>query len=447
MKHYKVISKYLLPIFEAKSENNAEWFGYYNYDPLNYDQTRLLCNRGKTERWIIEESDSIELGYYDIKTGIWHHIGDTNSWNWQQGAMMQWVPDSHSKVIFNCTTNGHICSKIIDINDGAVRELDSAIYGLTPDGKRSITVDMERAYWCRAYHYQSVVNNNKDGRVLEGDGIFELDLETNRKRLLISIEDVIKADYRPYFEKQKHWLEHIMVSPKGDKFCFLHRFSPESNVFSYETRLIIANIDGSAMQVIPGWDKYVWSHFGWRSDNSFSIYCYAYPRPKKEGDLSEVNNTPIQSKSFRKLMLSKLRPVIKSIMPAGLIRKLRGPMQYYQYYEVNSDGQFALVNRFDNKHFDIDGHPSFTKDGCYMITDTYPDKRSWRHLFILNVKNGKSIRVAKFKENNHKNCAMCDLHPKLSVNNDFVMVDSTYTGRHSLSLFKINWNLVSEVFR
>ena len=43
MKRIK-LSRYLTPVFETPS-NSGSWFGYYNYDTLSPDQTRMLSNR------------------------------------------------------------------------------------------------------------------------------------------------------------------------------------------------------------------------------------------------------------------------------------------------------------------------------------------------------------------------------------------------------------------
>ena len=64
----------------------------------------------------------------------------------------------------------------------------------------------------------------------------------NTCKRIISIQDIIAIDSRPYFSKAKHWLEHVMINPKGTKFCVLHRFSPIDDVYRYITRIIIVDI-------------------------------------------------------------------------------------------------------------------------------------------------------------------------------------------------------------
>ena len=178
-----ILSKYVSKVFETESSVFSEWFGYYNYDPLSPDKSKMLCNRSSFDGCSPKAGDSIELGYYDIPQGIWHHIDYSDSWNWQQGAMLQWIPgeENEGKVVYNCSKDGRLVSRIYDINNGFSKNIDWPVYCLTPDGKKSLSIDIERSFWCRAYHYQSVVNANKDGRVYGDDGVFEIDLFGNTR--------------------------------------------------------------------------------------------------------------------------------------------------------------------------------------------------------------------------------------------------------------------------
>ena len=442
----RVISKYLTQIFETSNEQ-AEWFGYYNYDTLNHDHSKMLCNRSQTEsdRADRESGHIIELGYYELKNGEWHKIGETDSWNWQQGAMMQWMPgaSNESKVIYNCSKNGHITSRIHNIETGEDKDIDWAIYGITPDGNKSIALDFERSYWCRAYHYQSVANPEKEGRVAKSDGIFEIDLQKNTRRLLIDINKIVCLDPDDDFDKKKHWVEHIMINPSGTRFCFLHRFSPIDNVLQYKTRVCIANIDGTGLQVIPNWNNMMWSHFGWRGDTDFAIYSYRRPQLYKAFDVKESSKKQSKridiKKVFRNIALG-----IKKKIPRSLIHQFIANNSFYQFYTVNSEGRYVLGDEWVKPYFDVDGHPSFTSDGKYMLTDSYPDQDNCRRYIVFNTENKKGLIIAKMPENSKSGNAACDLHPKLSQDNQFVAFDTTSAGKHSMILFRINWEEIKK---
>lgn len=435
------ISKYLTPVFETNGDI-AEWFGYYNYDPLNYNRKRMLCNRSKKESLKIEPTDTIELGYYEIETGVWHHIDYTNAWNWQQGAMMQWLPGqgNQDKVIYNCTKDNHLVARIKDVETGETKEINWSIYGITPDGKKSISLDFERSYWCRAYHYQSVANPEKEGRVVEGDGIFEIDLEKNERRLLIDINDIINCLPDKDFDKMKHWVEHIMINPDGTRFCFLHRYSSMENVLSYQTRIFVANIDGTGLTVIPDWNKFMWSHFGWQNNTDFTIYTYKRPAIYQNLD-AVVSIKGDKKKPTVKHRFLKILVFVKQKLPKRLKKLIQPRINYYQHYK-NDSGTYLLDENWNESFFDIDGHPSFTSDGRYMLTDSYPDINNYRRYMVYDTVTHKGIIVAKIPENRTDCNADCDLHPKLSRDNNYVIFDNTSSGKHTMIMFKINWQII-----
>lgn len=432
MKGYK-LSKYVEKVFETSSSEYSEWFRYYNYDTLTSDHSKLLCNRIKEDGVKPRADLKIKVGYYDIPSGEWHHVGESDSWNWQQGCMAQWLNDN--EVIYNSSENNHHIAIIHNIKTGTERKIDWAIYGITPDGKKSIALDMERAHWCRAYHYESVADKSKDGPVYEQDGIFEIDLENNTRKLIISIQEVITLDSRSYFKKAKHWIEHVMINQEGTKFCFLHRFSPVEDVFRYVTRLIIVDMNTMQMTCIPNWEKTQWSHFGWDGDN-FAIYTYPQTGVgiTEESFNARVGNRLSNTKklSFKTRMANFCR----SFYPQTFEKKMRGLITYYQYYAQNN-GEYVLLKEFRNDSFLIDGHPTFVNNSSLMVTDTYPDKNKIQRLLMFDQEKNKVYELGKFNATYQGNPASCDLHPKVSRDGQYVVVDSAHDEKHHMIVLKI----------
>lgn len=414
------------------------WFGYYNYDTMNYNQTKMLAQFVKHDAQIIKKGMIIDIGYFN-NAGTFIKLGESDSYSWPQGSMVQWLNSSSQdeRIIYNLSKDGNLISRIIDLKNKEQKDIDWSIYGLTPDGKKSIALDMERSYWCRAYHYESVANPEKEGKIAKGDGIFEIDLEKNTRKLLIPIEKIINVDKEAYFDEAKHWLEHIMVSPNGKYFCFLHRFTI-GNLNDYETRLFIADIDGKNLQIIDGWRKYYWSHFGWNNDESFAIYTY---------ELKTRKTLNVDNKKTSEKDTVNFKNIIKKISPKPLVHFLRNNFKkqttYYQYY-VMSDGKFKLQRIFNFPFFSIDGHPSFTSDGRYMITDTYPDENQYQHLIIFDTVTQKGVVIAKIYAALHLKPGSCDLHPKLCKDNTIVVVDTAFDGKHHMIKFKLNWELIKK---
>lgn len=437
------LSQFVDIVFETPSNQFSEWFGYYNYDTLTLDHSKLLCNR-ITKDGVFPRADlKIEIGYYDIPSGLWHHVGESDSWNWQQGCMAQWLNDD--EIIYNSSDGNHHTAIIYNIKNNTERKINWAIYAITPDGKKSIALDMERAHWCRAYHYESVIDKKKDGPIYEDDGIFEINLENNTRKKIIPIQDIIALDYRPYFSKAKHWLEHIMINQDGTKFCVLHRFSSINNVFSYKTRLIIVDIKTLNMQCIPGWETTQWSHFGWNHD-SFSIYAYPSRKKVDESDFSagnKIETIPPQLKNNHASFISIIKSVIRNTVPRYILQRIKGGLTSYEYYQHN-DKCYKLTDKFDPNPFLIDGHPSFTPDGRYMITDTYPDKHHIQRLYVYDIKTRKYLLLGSFYAYYDKTPSSCDLHPKLSKDGRYLVVDSAHDNKHHMFVFKLKWEEIRE---
>lgn len=436
-----MISDCLTPVFQTPGKA-PEWGGYYNYDLLSSDHTRLLCHKTNFEGRGIQQGDTVMIGWYDIPGSQWHEIDVSDSFNWQQGSMLQWLPGSNdSKVIFNISKGGRIISRIADINTGEKRDLCYPVYGITPDGKTSITLNFERSYWCIAYHYQSVANEEYNVDIPENDGIFSLDIEKNHLSRIISLQDVLKLDPDPDFEKGKHWLEHIMINREGTKFVFLHRFC--YNHTGRLTRMIIADIDGSNMQVVDGWRDYSWSHFGWINETDFVIYSTSktgaakiYNKIDSSGEIQ--NNKKIKARN----LIVKAYRFLKPLVPAFLCRKMSHKNEY-QFYSLEN-GRYKMTDRMGGRLLDIDGHPSFAFGGKYMITDSYPDEKKYRRLIICNLKNKKQMRAGYFFAGLKGTPAACDLHPKLSHDGTMLAVDTAYSGVHRMMVLKINWEKVQK---
>ena len=436
MKDYSFESKYLKKVFETSHADLAEWFGYYNYDVLSSDGKKMLCNRARFDGRAITDEDNIELGYFDIESGEWHHIAETDSFNWQQGAMLQWLPGREDTVVYNFSDKQHFKSCIQNIVTGEKKIIDFPVYGITPDGKYSVSLNYERSYWCRAYHYQPIKNTDYDVRVADDDGIFLVDLENNSVKRIIDIKDVLATNPDSDFGQAKHWFEHIMISPSGKRIVFLHRYSYGQ---AYSTRLIIADIDGANIQAIPGWKNYEWSHFGWRGDDAFVIYTVK--RSNAEASYAKA----MQKKGgIKKKIIKFVHKLAKIILPKKMINNMKANASYYQYYELN-EGVFELKQNLDRPLFGIDGHPSFTSDGNYMITDSYPDEEQYQRLMVYDFEKGHEILLGRFFAYYKGNPASCDLHPKLSRDGRFVAVDTAYSGLHNMVLFEILWDNIKEV--
>lgn len=441
MKQYS-LSRHIDTVFQTP-DAICHWGGYYNYDFLSADGTKLLSNRCSFDGRAIEHGDTVEVGYFDIPSGEWHGLDTSDSFNWPQATMLQWVPNTNNtEVVFNLSKNGHLISRIINIVSGEKRDLCYPIYCLTPDGKHAITLNLERSYWTPAYHYQSVVNEACNVDVLDGDGIFNLDLESNTLTRIVALEDVLQLKPEDRFSEGKHWLEHIMVSPSGARFVFLHRYMYDGK--GRRTRMLIADIDGSNLQVIDDWQAYNWSHFGWKGDDAFVMYA------REQKQLAKSYNTQAPAAATTRSLKSRIvgmmrsvyRKTLSKIIPTNFKSKLLNKMGY-QLYERDATGTFVRKTTFSTGPLSIDGHPSFTRDGRYMITDTYADDKRYRHLLVLDTQTNKLTELGRFYSPFWGTPASCDLHPKLSADDRHVVIDTACSGGHQMMVFSLRGTAIN----
>lgn len=434
MNDFSYDSCYLSKVFETENAEYAEWFGYYNYDTLSADGKKMLCNRAAFDGRALTAEDTIELGWYDIPDGQWHPIDVTDSFNWQQGAMLQWVPNHTDWVAYNFSDKSHFKSALHNIATGEKKIVDFPIYCLTPDGRYSVSLNYERSYWCRAYHYQPIANEAYNVQVAEDDGIFWVDLQQNTVTRLISIQDIIATDWEKDFSDAKHWLEHIMISPNGKRIVFLHRYTLGDG---YRTRLMLANIDGSKLQAIPNWNTFEWSHFGWHGDDAFAIYSV-----KRSNVMAAYTKTVQANNGIKKTLIRIARKLIKPLLPKKVMAHVHASESYYQYYVYTAD-RFVLKETFDDPAFSIDGHPTFI-GADYMLTDTYPAQDLYQSLLLYNVNNRNCLKLGSFYAPFKDNPASCDLHPKVSRDGQYVVVDTAHAGIHNMVVFRINWDKIKK---
>ena len=90
------------PIKQLTFGPKRHWFGYYDKLQIDSENRRILSMAVDFEHRPPNPNEEIEIGFVDLLNNHkWTTLGTTTSWNWQQGCMLQWVPGSTSKIIWN----------------------------------------------------------------------------------------------------------------------------------------------------------------------------------------------------------------------------------------------------------------------------------------------------------------------------------------------------------
>jgi len=424
-----ILSDWVDPVFSTP-ETFSHWFGYYNYSPIDLGGNRLLAHRVDFDARAITADDVAEVGWFDLKDGSWNILGKTNSFNWQQGSMLQWLnTETNDQVVFNDAQNGRFVSKVVDVDTGTEKKIPWPVYGISPDGKTSISLQFERSYWCRAYHYESICNPKWNVRIAEEDGIFKVNLEERSFHRIISIQDVLQYDYNPVFETTKHWLAHIMLNPSGTRFAFYHRFSNENG---FRTRIFTAEIDGSDLYMIPGWQDNKWSHLGWQDDETFVVFGIKRLSAGKAYQKITKNN-----EGFGRILRRTYRCFISPFVTQRIHHKLAASSHYQRYRD-----KYGIIGGYFKGMLINDGHPSFTSDGVFMLTDTYGDEQDYRHLLLFDTKREQLFELGSFYS--PFNCCghRSDLHPRFSPDFNHIIIDSAHSGTHQMMVLRLDWDSI-----
>lgn len=412
-------------IFESPKEQSFK-FGYYNYSPINKSEDKLLAHKISFEGRNPFPADKVEIGYFRLDTKEWIKLAESSAFNWQQGSMLQWLgPDFDREIIFNDAENNQYISRIINVNTKEERKINRAIYGVSPDGKFSISLNFERCNFTRAYSYASVIREDWKEKIPERDGILKINLATGESQTIISLKDIVqKLGSDTSIVNKAHWFEHIMLNPTGSRFAFYHRYG--ENV-GFKTLSYTSDINGNNIWLHPMSEAERVTHLGWRNEKQYVLYTVTTPKVKQLW-LGKKKKVKWYVKAYRKL--------VKPFVPRTIISKLPQPKSYYALTK-DMDGVEKKINPLPRN---MDGHPSFTKDGRFMLTDTYSDNNNYRNLLIFDLEKGKTHIIGKFFST-FNNCSWrADLHPRFSPDERKIIIDTSHNGYHQLLVFKVDWD-------
>lgn len=378
-KGYQFRSEYMMfPILS--DDKNESFFGYYDKSPVNssgefliFHETEGICTHNPPY-----PAEKLNIMLFDKRNNSYEKIAETSSYNWQQGSKLQWLTDS--KFIFNDFNGSKFISKIYDMENKASISIDFPIYdcykyefALSLNFLRLNSTDKD-------YGYKNI-KNKPELNELKNDGVFFVDLKRNTSRLIISLEMVIDLHFKDNMKDAEHLINHIMISPDGRSFIFIHRWYQAGK---RHDSLILSNITGTEIKVLAD-DDFV-SHCCWYDNETVAGYL----RDKSCGN---------------------------------------------SFYKINIiSGKTELLS--DKLKTFGDGHPTFFRNK--MLFDSYPDRSRMQHLYIYDIEIdevndiGSFLSPLKFFAETR-----CDLHPRWSSDGKSIYFDSTHEGKRILYMINL----------
>src|SRR5699024_5261318 len=95
--------------------------------------------------------EAAEIVLFDTENNNSYKIlGETHTWNVQQGCMLQWLgPNFNEKILYNDFRDGQYCSVILNVNTNEERILSMPVYSVAQDGEFALTLDFSRLHRLR----------------------------------------------------------------------------------------------------------------------------------------------------------------------------------------------------------------------------------------------------------------------------------------------------------
>ncbi len=372
------------------------WFSYY--DKLQFDPTGryALGMEVNFEHRSPNPKDVISIGMVDLKDNDrWLKLGQSRSWCWQQGCMLQWRPGSKNEIIWNDRQDDRFVCHILNVFTGKRRTLPHPIYTISPDGRTAVAPDFRRIQDMRpGYGYPGLPDLYTDEPAPKDSGIFRIDLETGKQDLIISIADIAKFGQIPGEPKEpKHYFNHLLFNTDGSRFIFLHRWRAKG-LRSFGTRMLTAKTDGSDIHIVDSYGRT--SHFIWRDPRHILAWAW-HPSHKNAFYLYEDGT-------------DKARPDL-AFSPE---RSRRGSRR------VEVIGKNVMTKN---------GHCTYLPGNKWILNDTYPDKERKQTVYLYNITAGRKVPLGHFYlPPQYTGEWRCDTHPRFSPDGRSVVIDSPHTG-------------------
>lgn len=371
--------KSVFNLFEISDNNNETFFGYYDKSPLSSDGKYLIyhsCNN--TTKKLPDPKIAINIILKEFKTNQELARFKSYAYNWQQGSKLQWL--EKNTFIFNdfdSKRNIYVSNIVNTDTCKIVKQIDFPIYDCYKNYGLSINYDrlnlLRPDYGYRNHNFISKTAI----RDITNDGIFFINLNDNQCKLLLSLQKIVDIEKTKLMDRAYHKINHIMISPNGKSFIFLHRYFVNGTKFD---RLFLSNITATKVRILS--DHEMISHCFWK-DNSNIV---SYMRRFDSGD---------------------------------------------KFFNINIDtSEITVIGEGIIDQYG-DGHPNC--NGNKLIFDTYPNKARMKELLIYDI-DSKCLKViGEFYESfDFKGETRCDLHPRWSPDGKLIFFDSVHDNTRNL---------------
>tara|TARA_A100001391_G_scaffold204169_1_gene198792 strand:+ start:16985 stop:18265 length:1281 start_codon:yes stop_codon:yes gene_type:complete len=377
-------------------EERHVFFGYYDLSPVDRSNDRILALSAPLLNRSPSLSDVAEIGYFQrSKGGAFQKLAETTAWCWQQGCRLQWYPRAengqNNLIIFNSADRDGFCSYVFDIANGrTLKRLPEPIYEVAPDGAFALTLDFVRLGLHRpGYGYAAAKNAIVDEAVPAGQFIKRIDLSTGKVTPLVALSDIARLDPDISMAGAVHYFNHLSIAPDGQRYIFYHFWHGSSG---RRSRVFLAGIGSDFLTKLDLGTSV--SHYAWIDAHRIIVFC----RPPES--------------------------------PQG-----------YWILDLATGSR----ERIDDTLMLEDGHPSILSGGG-VLTDTYPDSAGRQKVVLHGRGGGGQVIGSFYNPMRFRGEVRCDLHPRISPDENYALVDSARDGARAIYMFPIEAKLEGEEY-
>lgn len=404
------------PVIAETPPDASYFFGFHDLSPWSVDGRFVLLHRfeGSLSR-LPSGREIAQIVIWDQQSGRIEPVGETTTWNLQQGARAAWVPGYKCAVAFNRLVNGVPGCQIVDLAEGTKRDYPFTAGAIAPDGRYSLSPSFGRLarYW-KAYGYQGLPPPPDIGSPAPStDGIWRLDFESGKVELVIPIA-ALSGYGKPLASTVCRFVTHISFNPSGSLIAFYDRYiTNDGALFS---RLCTAGPDGTDIVVLA--EEKV-SHFAWLNDELLLVW---------------MRNSVLPIASIRRagLLASPwMRPLVQA---ARLARgRLKSALLQEAFYEVDARKR-RPPKPFAAALLTEDGHPMLSPDGHWIAVDSYPDKTGRIPLILVDRQAKARTDIGEFHHGvtSADSDLKCDFHPRWNRDGTRISGDLCTDGRRSM---------------
>ncbi len=357
------------------------FFGYYGITPWNKSGRRLACLESAFQDHLPKPEEAAAIGLVDARSGKFSKLTETRAWNLQQGSMIHWDPASpETGILFNDRRGGELMAVSLDVESGRRRELPRALSAVSHNGRWALSLTYGRDARLRPVTgYVGAIDPYPDSAAPANDGVFLMEVAGGPARLIVSIAEVYERLLKrhPEIAPRHMWFGHTLFNTTDTRFLFFARVwsvPGKDGKTELESAMFTANTDGSELrQVIPFSSI---SHYDWLDD----------------------------------------RRILATFRLAG------GREGYYLFTDGKDD-----YRRLGDSFF-RGGHPSFSPDRAWIITDANDGKKREKQLMLYHLASDTGVVLGSFPMREYISGDLrCDLHPRWDRSGRQVCFDALET--------------------